>query len=248
MSEKNSFSKREWILFIIILLIIEGFIFWVSFQFAGNSSALGYVSFAGTLISIILAVLAIGYTYGESQQQKNSSNTLANQIESLIQIKEKLGNQIEIIEEISNLKKDVIDTHEKTLENIQKLFQTFKEVEQVDKVKEGPLKYLNSMNYVLYEKLALLIYIYDTNDVEDWKDFTIKLIEYLKKNNQNNEVIQSETRAMMSIWAILRNLEILTDSGYLPELKSILADKFNKKEKYLEDLPIEIKEYLRQSN
>lgn len=248
MSEKNSFSKREWILFIIILLIIEGFIFWVSFQFAGNSSALGYVSFAGTLISIILAVLAIGYTYGESQQQKNSSNTLANQIESLIQIKEKLGNQIEIIEEISNLKKDVIDTHEKTIENIQKLFHTFKEVEQADKVKEGPLKYLNTMNYVLYEKLALLIYIYDTYDVKDWKDFTLKLIEYLKKNNQNNEVIQSEIRAMMSIWSILRNLEILTDSGYLPELKNVIADKFNKKEKHFEDLPTEIKEYLRQSS
>ncbi|MCF0265966.1 hypothetical protein KW868_16080 [Acinetobacter guillouiae] len=104
MNGNAKFSTREWILSIIILLIVEAFVFWVAFQFAGNSSALGYVSFAGTLISIILAVLAIGYTYGESQQQKNSSDTLSNQISSLVKIKEKLETQADALEDIKELK------------------------------------------------------------------------------------------------------------------------------------------------
>lgn len=107
MTEKSKFTKREWIHLIITLSIVQGFVWWVSFQFAGNSSALGYVSFAGTLISIILAVLAIGYTYGESQQQKSSSTTLANQIESLVVIKDKLEIQAEALGEIKNLKSEI---------------------------------------------------------------------------------------------------------------------------------------------
>ncbi|MDC4552855.1 hypothetical protein NQ784_18395, partial [Acinetobacter baumannii] len=113
MSEKTKFTKREWLLSIIILLIIEAFIFWVAFQFAGNSSALGYVSFAGTLISIILAVLAIGYTYGESHQQKNSSITLGNQIDSLIKIKERLEVQTNALEDIKILKDSLNEFSEK---------------------------------------------------------------------------------------------------------------------------------------
>lgn len=103
MTEKSKFTKREWIHLIITLSIIQAFIWWVSFQFSNSSNALGYVSFAGTLISIILAVLAIGYTYGESQQQKNSSNTLSTQIDSLIKIKEKLEIQADALIGIKEL-------------------------------------------------------------------------------------------------------------------------------------------------
>lgn len=113
MSDNSKFTKREWIHLIITISIIEGFIFWVSFQFSGNSSALGYVSFAGTLISIILAVLAIGYTYGESHQQKNSSTTLANQIESLVEIKDKLEIQADAMMDIQSVKNHIIDISEK---------------------------------------------------------------------------------------------------------------------------------------
>lgn len=102
-NKQNKFTKREWVHLLITLSVIQAFIWWVSFQFAGNSSALGYVSFAGTLISIILAVLAIGYTYGESQQQKNSSSTLANQLDSLVKIKDKLEVQASALEGIKGL-------------------------------------------------------------------------------------------------------------------------------------------------
>lgn len=104
MSEKSQFTKREWIHLIITISIIQAVIWFASFIFAGSSNALGYVSFAGTLISIILAVLAIGYTYGESHQQKNSSMTLANQIEGLVEIKEDLKIQAHALQDIQALK------------------------------------------------------------------------------------------------------------------------------------------------
>lgn len=100
----TKFTKREWIHLIITLSILQAAIWFISYFFAGSSNALGYVSFAGTLISIILAVLAIGYTYGESHQQKNTSNTLANQIDSLIEIKNELKIQADSLSDIKNLK------------------------------------------------------------------------------------------------------------------------------------------------
>lgn len=126
MAEKNKFTKREWIHLIITLSIIQAFIWWISFQFSGSSSALGYISFAGTLISIILAVLAIGYTYGESQQQKNSSLTLVNQIEELVKIKDDLKIQADALESMQNLKNDITTFKEEVLNHF---FETKNKIE-----------------------------------------------------------------------------------------------------------------------
>lgn len=126
MTEKTKFTKREWIHLIITLSIIQAFIWWISFQFSGSSSALGYISFAGTLISIILAVLAIGYTYGESQQQKNSSLTLVNQIEELVKIKDDLKIQADALESMQNLKNDITTFKEEVLNHF---FETKNKIE-----------------------------------------------------------------------------------------------------------------------
>ncbi|AMW78633.1 hypothetical protein AMD27_06875 [Acinetobacter sp. TGL-Y2] len=109
MSSGIKFTKREWIHLIITLSIVQGVIWFASFIYADNSSALGYVSFAGTIISIILAVLAIGYTYGESQQQKNSSHTLAQQLNSLDTISDKLAIQAEALEDMKIVKDSMVN-------------------------------------------------------------------------------------------------------------------------------------------
>lgn len=109
MSSGIKFTKREWIHLIITLSIVQGVIWFASFIYADNSSALGYVSFAGTIISIILAVLAIGYTYGESQQQKNSSHTLAQQLNSLDNISDRLAIQADALEDMKIVKDSMIN-------------------------------------------------------------------------------------------------------------------------------------------
>lgn len=126
MTEKTKFTKREWIHLIITLSIIQAAIWFISFVYADNSSALGYVSFAGTLISIILAVLAIGYTYGESHQQKSTSVTFANQLDSLVKIKDDLKIQADALESMQNLKNDMTTFKQEVLNNF---FETKNKIE-----------------------------------------------------------------------------------------------------------------------
>lgn len=110
---RRIWDRRDWWFFIALISLGQACIWFLSYHYGTNNSALGYVSFAGTLISIILAVLAIGYTYGESHQQKNSSITLANQIESLVEIKNKLEIQADALTDIRTVKNHILDLSEK---------------------------------------------------------------------------------------------------------------------------------------
>ncbi|MBE3873300.1 hypothetical protein HJ107_23655 [Vibrio parahaemolyticus] len=101
------FSKREWIFSIIIISIVQAFIWYSAFVNAGNGSALNFISFAGTLVSIILAVLAIGYTYGESISQKNQSDTVVNQITTLNQAIGNIRDQSENFNQVKDISENL---------------------------------------------------------------------------------------------------------------------------------------------
>ncbi|MCG6036920.1 hypothetical protein MER72_05930 [Acinetobacter baumannii] len=103
-------GTKDWIYIFIISFLLQFVIYYFSFIYGSSGKALGYISFAGTLISIILAVIAIGYTYGESIKQKGSSDQLLLEIAGLREIKEKLAGQVDILENISAIKSAVEDT------------------------------------------------------------------------------------------------------------------------------------------
>ncbi|MFM5636774.1 hypothetical protein ACET5Y_11245 [Aeromonas veronii] len=103
----KDFSKREWVQTIILLSIIQAFFWYVVFENSQSASALGYVSFAGTLVSIILAVLAIGYTYGESISQKNKSNALAEQITTLGELISNIELEAQSLNKIQEISKEL---------------------------------------------------------------------------------------------------------------------------------------------
>lgn len=98
---------REWGYIIVIITIVQGWIWYTAFVNAHNASALNYISFAGTLISIILAVLAIGYTYGESVKQKNSSDTVVNQISKLNDVIATIEMEASALQKISDIARDL---------------------------------------------------------------------------------------------------------------------------------------------
>lgn len=101
-------STREWILSIIIISVIQGFIWYASFVNAGNGSSLNYVSFAGTLISIILAVLAIGYTYGDSLSQKSQTNGVNEKIAILNEVLKNIQIESSNLDKISEISQQLI--------------------------------------------------------------------------------------------------------------------------------------------
>src|ERR1700760_3776689 len=97
----NNLTKRDWIFILIIISLMQGIIWYISFVNSKSVNALNYVSFAGTLISIILAVLAIGYTYGESLAEKNKSNNISNQINTLNDVIKNIQIEASALEKIS---------------------------------------------------------------------------------------------------------------------------------------------------
>ena len=83
-------KTREWLLIIFIVMLVQFIVQVSAWLYGSNQSALGYISFAGTIVSIILAVLAIVYSYVQSITQQNSSNTIANQVNKLIDVVERV--------------------------------------------------------------------------------------------------------------------------------------------------------------
>ena len=126
--DEKSFTSRDWISALIIISIIQAFIWYVSFVNAKNGSALTYISFAGTLISIILAVLAIGYTYGESLGQKNKSDTISNQINTLNEVIRNVQAQTSSLDKISEINSELLHLSEVFTDGISN---THKKVDEV---------------------------------------------------------------------------------------------------------------------
>ena len=63
MQESRPFCRREWILILILVVVIQFIVQVATWLYSERGSALSYLSFAGTLVSIILALLAIIYSY-----------------------------------------------------------------------------------------------------------------------------------------------------------------------------------------
>lgn len=84
--DTDEFSKREWLLAILLIMIVQFIVQCIAFLYAGSGSALNYISISGTIVSIVLALLAIIYSYFQSASQVNTSTSLNTQIEKLISI------------------------------------------------------------------------------------------------------------------------------------------------------------------
>lgn len=71
---RKNFSPREWIMLIIILGFIEAGVLIASHRLMSSSDVLNYISFASTIASLLLAVLAIVYGFYQSESQKRSGD------------------------------------------------------------------------------------------------------------------------------------------------------------------------------
>lgn len=160
-------KTREWILLILLLSVVQAFIWFLSHTYSGSNNALGYVSFAGTIISIILAVVAIIYNFTESVGQKNKSDLISIQIEKLrdvvanIDIKSDSLNVIsEISQELSTFKesfdKRICETNERIL-SLQDFGMYLKQTGTIDLDKTKLVDALLKSRSPLYEISLLMI-------------------------------------------------------------------------------------------
>lgn len=84
----------------------------VSLYYGGSSTALGYVSFAGTVVSILLGLIAIIYSFVQSISHANSVSEIKSQVKRLVKAGDgivKLEKSLEAsADKISNLTDDYI--------------------------------------------------------------------------------------------------------------------------------------------
>lgn len=90
-------SNREWI-FVIILVILSQFLL---HQYASNvmneTQVINYISFSGTIVSIILAILAIVYSFFQSITQQSNSDKIASNLESLTGVASSVNTSVDIM-------------------------------------------------------------------------------------------------------------------------------------------------------
>lgn len=79
----KKFKTSQWVMAIIIISLGQLLIHYYSSQVMTGSEVINYVSFAGTIVSIILAVLAIVYSFYQSFTQQNNVDSIAREIERL---------------------------------------------------------------------------------------------------------------------------------------------------------------------
>ncbi|EPH6348768.1 hypothetical protein ACS0KH_003526 [Vibrio cholerae] len=98
-------ETREWVFIMLIVVLIQFIIQASAWLYGGNSGALGYLSFAGTAVSIILAVLAIIYSFLQSSAQEKSSSNISSQVTKLVDVVQ----NIEISKETLQLTLDKLE-------------------------------------------------------------------------------------------------------------------------------------------
>ncbi|HAS6172320.1 TPA: hypothetical protein I7149_20120 [Vibrio vulnificus] len=98
-------KTREWLFVLVIIILIQFIIQASAWLYGGNSGALGYLSFAGTAVSIILAILAIMYSFLQSSSQEQSASNISNQVMKLVDVVDNIDmSKSELSETLSHLK------------------------------------------------------------------------------------------------------------------------------------------------
>ncbi len=112
-------SIREWILVVSLLLLSEYMIFSNSYTFRDDQSLLNYISFASTIASLLLAVIAIIYGFVQNISNTKSNSKMLDRIDefqkitkNLIKTTNKSDTQLERLTSIT----DILSTLKSSIE------------------------------------------------------------------------------------------------------------------------------------
>ncbi|MEI4549603.1 hypothetical protein [Pseudoalteromonas spongiae] len=133
---KEKMKPREWLYIIFIVILLQFIVQAAAWLYGGNSGALGYISFAGTVVSIILAVLAIVYSYIQSLSQQNSATQISSQVDKLMSVTERmdlskndLSLTLDHLKKVSEKIDITIDHQHQIKEQVESLTSEFSEID-----------------------------------------------------------------------------------------------------------------------
>lgn len=87
---RKKMSTREWVMVCVLIVLFQLLLHYWTSESMNGGEVLAYVSFAGTIISIILAVLAIIYSFVQSQAQQVTSDSISREIFRLTNVTTKI--------------------------------------------------------------------------------------------------------------------------------------------------------------
>ncbi|PFN09331.1 hypothetical protein [Bacillus cereus] len=99
-------NKRDF--YYIVGFLVALLIFVIAGRLADNTEVVAYVGFAGTIVSILLAVIAIIYSFYQSSTYENANSKLDNSANKIQEATTKLSNVSEIESMMREFKKEVI--------------------------------------------------------------------------------------------------------------------------------------------
>ncbi len=136
-------KTREWLFTIAIIILIQFIVQVGALIYSSDNNVLNYISFAGTIISIILATIAIVYSFVQTISQQSASSNISNQVDKLMSI----------VGQIDSSKKILVDSLEHLNNVSQKLDTSIEHQSKISSQVENLSKNITSPDY---EKLSTL--------------------------------------------------------------------------------------------
>lgn len=127
--ERAWLSNREWIFVIILVILSQFLLHQYSSNMMNETQVINYISFSGTIVSIILAVLAIIYSFFQSITQQGNSDKIASNLESLTGVAstvnvsvDKMTSQVDtlntVVNTVKSLPEDIVALVSEALEKL----------------------------------------------------------------------------------------------------------------------------------
>lgn len=123
----NTLLKKENTYRLIILVVVLVFV--LGYTFSGNSDAMGYFSFASTITSIILSVIAIIMTINNEQKSDRVKDAIDESVKTLQQSTEELKEYSESMGDVSEKLETVLSDIHGISEKTEEMNQHFSKIQ-----------------------------------------------------------------------------------------------------------------------
>lgn len=232
-------KTREWLFTIAIVILIQFIVQVGALIFSSDNNVLNYISFAGTIVSIILATIAIVYSFVQTTSQQSTSSNISNQVDKLMSIVNQIDSSKKILvgslEHLNNvsLKLDTSIEHQSKIssqvETLSKSI-TSPDYEKLSTLFNSELmQKLNTENTnntdEIHEKIlangyngtrfiCLSLYYGEKNTLtlnETFEKITSAVIhKHVEASDTTELLIQNQAGMFLGVWQMLATLDLLT--------------------------------------
>lgn len=167
----KKFSRREWLLIIIVFCMAEYWLISSSFTFKNSQLVVNYVTFAAAISSIVLAIIAIMLSLMQSVNQSAINNQISSHVDSLEGLTSKLIEYSDNIGENAKIISGITDNISKLESSIELTHGTVKSVcGTIEKMAGNQEKFVAAFSYQNQPKT------HHDQEIEIDKDNIIKIM------------------------------------------------------------------------